>query len=364
MPIEFDPDRWTRVKRDAAQWWAGRLDRPLIQMRLWGRDPGRPESSLGKINFRTPYDLSVTPDAIVDRWDYELSCTEYLGDAFPCVWPNMGPGVLATALGAEAEPHDHTTWFYPPTQQDIADIRFRYNPLSRWMQRVKALGSAAMARLGGRAQVAMTDLGGNLDVVSTFRPAEKLLFDLYDHPEEVKRLVWEGHESWWQAFDDLNAVLRPANPGYTSWASVFSESPFYMLQCDFCYMIGPEMFDEFVKPELSASCRKLANAFYHLDGPGQLPHLDSLLTIRELRGVQWVPGAGQKPQQDWPDVYRRIRAAGKLVQIYDDANLTALTALAEQLGSVAGFVAIANGRTGDREKAVAALRRFGVETWS
>ena len=33
----------------------------------------------------------------------------------------------------------------------------------------------------------MTHLGSNLDTVATFRPGEKLLLDLYDAPEEVKR---------------------------------------------------------------------------------------------------------------------------------------------------------------------------------
>jgi 5-methyltetrahydrofolate--homocysteine methyltransferase len=66
-----------------------------------------------------------------------------------------------------------------------------------------------------------------------------------------------------------------------------------MLSSDFSYLIGPAMFDEFVKPGLADSCRRLPHSFYHLDGPGQLAHLDSLLAIAELDGIQWVPGAGQ-----------------------------------------------------------------------
>ena len=47
-------------------------------------------------------------------------------------------------------------------------------------------------------------------------------------------------------------------------------------------LISPQMFDEFAKPELEATCERLPRAFYHLDGPGQLPHLDSLLEIENL----------------------------------------------------------------------------------
>ena len=108
-----------------------------------------------------------------------------------------------------------------------------------------------------------------------------------------------------------------------------------MLQCDFCCMISPRMFERFVKPELAESCRKLDRAFYHLDGPGQLRHLDSLLEIPELAGVQWIPGAGAAPADEWIDVYRRIRAAGKLVQFTGDVDQ--LERVGQALGSLRGF---------------------------
>ena len=79
-------------------------------------------------------------------------------------------------------------------------------------------------------------------------------------------------------------------------------------------MISPEMFDEFVKPELIESSLKLPRTFYHLDGSGQLSHLDSLLTIQTLDGVQWVPGAGNPECAEWPEVYQKISAAGKKIQ--------------------------------------------------
>jgi hypothetical protein len=37
----------------------------------------------------------------------------------------------------------------------------------------------------------------------------------------------------------------------------------------------------------------LPRTFYHLDGIGQLHHLDLVLSIAELDGVQWVPGDGK-----------------------------------------------------------------------
>jgi 5-methyltetrahydrofolate--homocysteine methyltransferase len=120
------------------------------------------------------------------------------------------------------------------------------------------------------------------------------------------------------------------------------------------------MFDEFVKPELQASCKRLKNAFYHLDGVGQLPHLDSLLAIPELKGIQWVPGDGKPGTTHWPEVYRRIRKAGKLIQVWKDENgLRTLDVLAEQLGSAEGIVVLGGARKEDGAEVLDMLRRHG-----
>jgi hypothetical protein len=89
-----------------------------------------------------------------------------------------------------------------------------------------------------------------------------------------------------------------------------------MLQSDFAYMISPRMFKRFVLPDLVACCDVLDYGFYHLDGKGQIPHLDHLLSIERLRGIQWQPGDGQPMADGWLELLKRIRDGGKLCQIY------------------------------------------------
>jgi hypothetical protein len=89
-----------------------------------------------------------------------------------------------------------------------------------------------------------------------------------------------------------------------------------MLQSDFAYMISPRMFKRFVVQDLTDCCAAMDHGFYHLDGKGQLAHLDQLLAIERLRGIQWIPGDGQPPGDEWTEVLQRIRAAGKLCQLY------------------------------------------------
>ena len=334
MAIDFSPERWQTVREAHSAWWKGELDRPLLPLTAVGtRDPGRATPAAPMLSQATCHDLSWSAEQIVDRIDHYLSTCTFYGDAFPMFNLDcFGPGIAGAFLGATLDNSTGRVWFHPPADMPIQDTHFEFDPTNRWFLRIQEIMAAAMDRWQGQVLMGMPDLGGNLDILSTFLPGEKLLFELYDHPEHVKRLTWEAYEVWFRYYDALNEVLQPINPGYSDWSGIYSTTPGYILQCDFCYMIGPEMFEEFVKPELSACCRRLGCSFYHLDGPGQIPHLNSLLAIDELDGVQWVPGAGSKRCGEWPELYREIAAAGKLMQVFGDFD--DFDALASVIGDV------------------------------
>lgn len=337
MNTGFDTEQWDQIKTNSRKWWAGELGRPLLHAELKGLEPAIKKPAQPYYEFIPFYDFSLPVAAIVDAWDYHLAGTKFLADAFPSIFPNFGAGSIAAYMGAEVENGNETVWFTPTSELPIEEITFEYQPGNKWYLRTKEFIEAAMDRWQGAVQVAMTDLGGNLDILSAFRSSEKLLLDLFDAPEEVKRLTWQGHEMWWRYFDQLNSITSPKCPGFSCWNRMFSDKPSYVLQCDFCFMIGLDMFDEFVKPELTKTAESLSNVVYHLDGPGQLRHLDSLLEIDAIDCVQWIPGAGSKTVESWPEVYEKITEAGKKIQVFSsqaENPYTILDTLAEQLGRV------------------------------
>lgn len=338
MPINFSTDQWTKIKQDYTAWWSGDLKRPLLHITSYGHDPKRNPPKQPWLHFLPGYGLDTPVSEILDAREYGLCSQQYLGDAFPSIWLDFGPGSVAAYIGAMLESRNETVWFHPKEPKAIEELDFSYDPDSAWLNRAKDIGREATQRWQGLVQVGMADLGGTLDILSTFRPGDQLLTDLYLNPEHVKRLSSQINKLWLRYFKDIDSVFRPLNPGYTSWTTIFSKDPYYMLQCDFAYMIGPDMFDEFVKPDLTESCKNLTNPFYHLDGVGQLPHLDSLLSIKELKGVQWVPGDGKPAWYTWIDVYKRIRDAGKLIQVY--GSMKDVDRFINELGSGAGIIAI------------------------
>ena len=176
-----------------------------------------------------------------------------------------------------------------------------------------------MRKWQGNVIMGMVDLGGVLDILATFRTTDNLIYDLYDEPEEVKRVIKEIQVLWLRFYREINEILK-GSQGYSDWSSIYYENPGYMLQSDFSFMISPDMFKEFAYEELHSTAGQLHNAFYHLDGIGELPHLDLLLQSSNIAGIQWVPGEGDPKKKDWSEVYAKIGKSGKKIQAYYDLD--------------------------------------------
>lgn len=312
--LHFTNEDWERVERAWTAWWAGELGRPLVAIETEEPPPGAvlPEVP----GLVSEMGMKMPADELLDRIQTHLEATRYYGDAWPRWWPNFGPGIIAGFLGAQVHWAPHTVWFSPAQTRPITDLKLTYAPENVWWQRVQELTRLAVTRWGGRVAISHTDLGGNLDILASLRTTQQLLLDLYDAPDEIIRLVNEINRLWIRYYEELYIIIQKGGRGTCPWDSIWSPRRCYMLQCDFSYMISPEMFERFVLPDLENCCQFLDHPFYHLDGVGQIRHLDMLLSLKRLRGIQWIPGDGKPPSEDWLPLLKRIRDAGKLCQLF------------------------------------------------
>jgi len=322
MPIHFDSSRWDEIRETYSLWWNRKLDRPLMNIRIMDAyTPDREVSRVPALAQANCHDFSIPAEEIINSVDYYLQKIEYLGDSFPFFDFNVfGPGVLAAFCGAILDNSSGQVWFFGQNHLPIEEIHVSYNRENKWVKRIKDIYRAGNEKWKGQVLMGMPDLGGNLDVAATFRTSENLLTDLYDAPEEVLRLCKEIQNAWYDAYWDLRSVLEPINPGYSDWDGLYSTTPSYVLQSDFSYMISPDMFRAFTLPILERDCEILDHTIYHLDGVGQLPHLDIVLNMEKLNAVQWVYGDGAPSARNWVDIYKRIEEAGKGIHVVGDAD--------------------------------------------
>lgn len=253
-------------------------------------------------------------DYISAKFRRDVGNTGYLAEGVPMIFTNLGPGCFAACIGGDYVLAPQTIWF--DRHPIVADWSFRpqiaFDPQSAMWRQITRLQDR-FAREGFHFSI--TDLGGIFDIVASLRGTEALLYDLYDAPDEVRAFTREVAALWTAAFDRQVETVGATGQPYNNWMNLPSALPWYPLQCDFCAMISPAQFERFVLPELTEQAAHMPRSIYHLDGPGEIPHLDMLLDIPGLNGIQWVSGAGSAPLTDekWFPLYRRIQDKKKNV---------------------------------------------------
>ena len=316
MKVNFTAEDGARTEKTYMDFWAGELDRPILYIDK-EQEQEHSELPLAPSFWTELEDLSA--EEVVLRYEAQLEDTEgWVGDRFPKNWVNFGPGIVAGYLGANVGTEKNTVWFEPSEVKPISEMYPKFDRDNYWWNRVMEITKIAAERWKDNACIGYTDLGGNLDIIASLRNTQELLFDCMDEPEEVQRVCKSVTAIWIDMFKELSDLIQPNGCGNSPWGPIWTKSGVttYMLQCDFCYMISPAMFEEFVLPDMYACCDAIDVPFYHLDGKGALPHLDMLIDIPKLAGIQWIPGEGTPEAHEWMDVLAKIKNGGKKCQIY------------------------------------------------
>lgn len=268
----------------------------------------------------------TSPDDLRERWlneeyiikrhrFYMEKTTEYLGEAFPQTWPNFGPDVLGAICGCDIQFGEDTSWAVHNIfdWNDFKGITF--DPDNFWFKKLDSLTKALVEDSKGDYVVGITDLHPGLDGIVSLRGPENLCFDLYDDAEKVKEVNFQIFEVFKKVFEAQYRAVTKYMPYTTNWMNVLSADREYVTSCDFSCLISKDNYEEFVLPELSEEIKFLDSSIYHLDGVQALTHLDTLCSIYALKGIQWVPGSGQKPMREWLDVLKKIQNSGKIIDI-------------------------------------------------
>ena len=311
------------AKERMKAWWDHEIiDRPVISYHI----PEGPGSANALI-ASTPlcYDLGKDFDGIepiLDKIDNNSEGLISGGECIPSYFPNYGPGVMAAVLGTTVEFKSGTIWFHRPTDvKDIVSVleSAQLNDNNEWYKRLKRTTEIA-ARRGakGNYHVAMTDLGGILDILVSFIGPYNLIVQMKRNPGLIDTCRAIIMEKYLKVYDELQDIINKYAEGCNTWLNVWCPKRYYTMQCDVSVMMSPKYFKRFVLPDLVEQAEHMDYAFYHLDGPEQITHLDDILKV--VTAIQWVPGSKPGMPQDgadeWMPLYKKIQKAGKNIQMY------------------------------------------------
>ncbi len=308
---------WPQAKANLVKWWR----REGLALCLISARP-RPREALPRPE--DPRDLEtmwLDPEYRLASAEYAMAHQCFLAEAFPYFDTQIGPGSLGLFLGAGGHLAVDTVWYEPCITDPDACRSLRFNPENNpWWDRHMALIEIGLQRARGRYLVGIPDLIENIDTLAALRGTETLLYDLLERPGWVQERLADINQAFFTVFDRMyQRVKDPAGGNAFAAFRIWGPGKTAKVQCDFSAMLSPRMFRQFVSPHLSAQCAWLNYSLYHLDGTTAIQHLDALLEIEALDAIEWTPQAG-KPHggsSEWYDLYRRIKAGGKAVQVID-----------------------------------------------
>jgi hypothetical protein len=333
----FKEDMKQAKERLAAWWDHDLIDRPCIS--YWMLREGARISVDEIREYFDPWYLAQNWDDITTcliNFESNLNKLCYGGESIPRFFPNYGPGIMAAVFGVTPEYKGGTMWFHRDTSlKEIIPLleSAQMNMNNPWYARLRRVTEFAAKRAKKDYCVAMTDLGGVLDILASFLGPEKLIITMNRQPELIDRCRTIILEKLLKVYDDLQTVIERYGEGCSSWMHLWCPKRWYPIQSDFSYMLSPKWFKRFALPDIIAQAEHLDYALYHLDGPNQLVHLDDLLAVSAIHGIQWVPGASEAPKcsDKWMPVYKKIQAAGKNIFIDFFEDLKGLSHFYTQL---------------------------------
>jgi len=248
------------------------------------------------------------------------------GDAVPDMSPYLGPGSLSTFIGAKPIYSDKTIWFEEGCTT-VSKVEENCMEFLKNNVRIKSswygwsLNAAKFYKKNSNNEYAtsMPDLQQNLDVLAAVMGADRMFIEMMDCPDRIKEVLNIIYLVWEKAFNEHHDIIVDDN-GYSAYThyNIIGKGKTSILQSDISCMMSVEMFNEFELPFLRKQCENLDNVIYHLDGPGALRHLDSILSIDRINAVQWVPGAGNPGNGDacWDYLYDKIVQKGKGLYVF------------------------------------------------
>ncbi len=267
-----------------------------------------------ELKWKDMVDKYQTPERIVARYRQFCETHEFLGESFPNLNVDFGPGSLAAYLGCDIGFNEDTVWFkhFLEDWEDLPDLKF--DPDNEWFKKHIALVEECRKLADGDFYVDMPDLMENIDVLASMRGAQDILYDIIDEPEEIARRVDQVTKLYFDYYDRFYDLVKDADGG-NSWTvfQIWGPGRTIKVQCDCSAMLGPDDFREYIQPSLIEQTKHADHALYHLDGKECIRHMDALMEIDGIDALQWTPGDagpdGTLPE--WDVIYDKAIAAGK-----------------------------------------------------
>lgn len=272
------------------------------------------------------------PDKVEDRWTdldyieanaaYKMRHTFYGGDAIP-IWymGDAGNNSIPVFLGCNVILDETTGWWEPiMSEGSLSDYKpedLVIEKDGKWWKSSQQIQNLANKCVMGKALPRVPAMLGSGDTLSALRSNEKLLTDLIDEPETVKKFEDYLIEQWVDVYSHYYELHKEASFGGSSnfFFGLWAPGTFYITGNDMSYMISTDMYERIYLDAITRQINFLDYSLYHVDGIAAFRHVDMLCGIENLTAIQILPGDGRPSPLHYMNELKKVQRAGKGLHI-------------------------------------------------
>lgn len=332
---------WEQTKEKWAAYWkhcnTGRplmcviarkpgVEDPELEMR---KKNGEPEDVMCQGNYyHLPEELKCkdttdqyrNAERMVARYRHFCEQHEFMGESFPNLNIDFGPGSLAAYLGCDIGFSEHTVWTTPVWEdEELEDVpELKFDPDNAWFKEHLQLAVDCAKLAKGDFLVDMPDLMESMDALAQLRGPTNLLMDFLEDPDTVDERLQELNDLYYEYYDRFHDAIK-ADDGSNAYTvfQIWGPGRTVKVQCDISAMTSTAIVEEFAVPYLKKQTEKVDYALFHLDGKQCIRHLDAILSVEGIDALQWTSGDvgpdGTYPE--WDVIYEKALKAGKSIWI-------------------------------------------------
>lgn len=294
----------------------------------------------------------------VDEFRQSIKGMRFNAETFPIYCPNLGPNVYAAFHGGEMTFEDVTSWYHQLIF-DYKDLeKLSFSKENVYYRKILELTKIGLEKAGGEFLVGYTDLHPGLDCALAWRGTEDLCMDLIMDRDNAVRLINLASQHFLEVYNEYDEILKAHKMPSASWMNIPVMGRFHIPSADFSFMISEDDFNELGLPVLKEEVKSMTHNVFHVDGKGVARHIDSILSVPEVKCIQWVQGVGDDyPIMQHLDFIRYVQSRNRGIIV--DLSKNDLDAFMEQIDPKNIFLWI---ETFSEEEEIQIMKK--VEKWS
>jgi len=230
-----------------------------------------------------------------------------------------------------------TNLYSRPCIQDWQDYAWQRPTLENpWAQKLLEFLDALVKHAGGRFACGPTLMRGPADICSAMRGGTELALDLYDHPDNVRRLAALSADVWIEVGKAQLALVPESDSGYMVGCAglrCWMPQKGIWLQDDAISLLSPRSYRELFLPQVCRIAAEFPAIAFHLHGNTLWP-VDLILSVDGIDVLELNYDAGVCNLGEVIEAWKKVQRHGKPLIAFADVTIDELRQVLHELSPV------------------------------